>query len=87
MNRVIDMIVAKLFELLAPKIWGAVESAINQWMPEVVRAVVVAVANGAGQVVVDTTDKVTDIIPGTIDDDLIDPIVRNTLDWLQRLGR
>lgn len=52
---------------------------IKSWLPIIIKAVAVAMARSAGQVVVNTTDKVTDIIPGHVDDSIIDPIVRDTM--------
>jgi hypothetical protein len=47
-----------------------------------VKTIVASIAQSAGQFVVNTEDKITDIIPGDIDDKILDPIVTNTLDRL-----
>lgn len=52
---------------------------LKSWLPVIVKTVVTGIAQSAGQLVVNTTDKVTDIIPGQVDDNIIDPIVHDTL--------
>lgn len=70
---------------ISPELLGLVEAKFSEWLPKLTRVVVVAVAQAAGQITVDSADKVTDIIPGKIDDAVIDPIVRNVFDQLGRL--
>lgn len=81
MDRFFSIIADKLFE----PIGGIIEAKLDEWLPIIVKAVVVAVAQAAGQVTVDTIDKVTDIIPGELDDEIVDPIVANALEFLKRL--
>lgn len=50
--------------------------------PNIIRAVVTAIAETGGHLAEDTVDKVTDAIPGTLDDDILDGIVGNVLNRL-----
>lgn len=67
------------------QIIATITDQLKDWLPVIVKTVVTGIAQSAGQLVVNTTDKVTDIIPGHIDDDVIDPIVTNVLDKLGEL--
>jgi len=61
---------------------STIENELKTWVPIFVKTIVASVAQSAGQFVVNTEDKITDIIPGQIDDQVLDPIVTNTLDKL-----
>lgn len=64
-----------------------IKAEIREHMPAIIEAVVKAVAQSAGQIAVTGVDKVTDMIPGDLDDKIIDPIVKNVLgDVLKRFG-
>lgn len=88
MNAILIAIADKLFALLAPKVVKLIEEKFDEWLPKIMKAIIVGTAQAAGQITVNTTDKVTDIIPGNVDDAVIDPIVRQGMDWLNGiLGR
>jgi hypothetical protein len=59
-----------------------IRAELTAWIPIFVKTIVTSVAQSAGQLVVNTEDKITDIIPGDLDDKVLDPIVTNTLDRL-----
>jgi hypothetical protein len=59
-----------------------IKDELTTWIPIFVKTIVASVAQSAGQFVVNTEDKITDIIPGDVDDKILDPIVTNTLDRL-----
>jgi hypothetical protein len=59
-----------------------IKDELTTWIPVFVKTIVASVAQSAGQFVVNTEDKITDIIPGDVDDKILDPIVTNTLDRL-----
>jgi hypothetical protein len=59
-----------------------IKDELTTWIPIFVKTIVASIAQSAGQFVVNTEDKITDIIPGDIDDKILDPIVTNTLDRL-----
>jgi hypothetical protein len=61
-------------------ILGVIRDELKSWLPVIVKTTVTGMAQAAGQLVVNTTDRVTDVIPGDVDDEIIDPIVRNVLD-------
>lgn len=60
---------------------------IREHMPAIIAALVKAAATGGANAVTGGVDKATDLIPGTLDDRLIDPIVEGIAgDFLKRLG-
>ena len=90
MNTIFDLIAAQIWKYLEPKLEKKlqefVKTAFEQWMPVVVKSVVVAVSQSAGQLVVDSADKVTDIIPGKVDDVIVDTLVERTREALSQWG-
>ena len=101
MNAIGAAIAAKLFELIKPwleqqwkqhgpeliaKVEAFIREQFTKWMPTLMKATVVAVAQAAGQLTINTVDKVTDIIPGQVDDQVVDPIVKAGMEQLARWG-
>lgn len=79
-----DPIIDKLWLKFEP--WLAAK--FEEWLPQVMKAALVGAVKGGGQIVIDGTDKVTDIIPGEIDDAIVDPLVQQGIDFLNDiLGR
>jgi hypothetical protein len=75
MNALVAVVVGKLFELLWPKLRDLLVDLFKEWMPKLMEATVVAQLAAAEKLASGTVDKITDAIPGTADDKLIDPIV------------
>ena len=63
----------------------AVVDEIRQQIPVIIKAVVIAVAETAGNAAVTGVDKLTDAIPGEIDDEVIDPLVVRARETLRRI--
>jgi hypothetical protein len=60
---------------------------IRQHMPAIIEALVKAAATGGAQAVTGGVDKATDLIPGTLDDRVLDPLASSIAgDFLRRLG-
>lgn len=59
-----------------------IRAEFTSWLPTFLKAIAVGMVQSAGQVVVNTEDRITDIIPGPIDDAVIDPMVERGLDVL-----
>lgn len=75
----------KLFlEKLWPKLQQLISNKLDEWLPKIMKAAVVGVSQAAGQLAVNTTDKITDIIPTDLDDRIIDPIVQQGMDYLHK---
>jgi hypothetical protein len=68
------------------KIEEFIRAQFTEWFPKLIKATVVSMAQAAGQLTVNTVDKVTDVLPGTLDDRVLDPIVGQAFDALRRLG-
>lgn len=67
------------------QILEAIKAELKTWVPIFIKAIITGIAQSAGQFVVNTEDKITDIIPGQLDDKVLDPMVNNALDKLSEL--
>lgn len=74
-------IVENLFKMLAPMI----EKQLQAWLPTIVKTVAVALAQSAGQLFVNVENKVTDIIPGNLDDKILDSLTKSVFDELHKV--
>jgi hypothetical protein len=75
-----------LAAILIPPLAKAVREELAKQMPVLIRAVIVALTQVAGQFSVNTVDKITDIIPGHLDDEVLDNLVTNAMDALAGFG-
>lgn len=64
-----------------PPIEAAVIAEFEKQMPQLIEAVVRAVATSFGDLVSRTTDRATDMIPGELDD-MVDGVVKNIMGGL-----
>src|SRR5690349_9091079 len=78
-QQLLNLAEAKAQELL-PKIIDTINAEIEKRIPALTAALVTAVAQAVSGAVVRAEDKVTDIIPGPLDDAILDPIVKNAMD-------
>ena len=74
------------WEEVKPKVFEFITEQFNEWMPKIIKAVVVSVAQSAGQLTVDVADKVTDVIPGQVDDYVVDTITDRAREALRQFG-
>lgn len=65
-----------------PELTNAVSDELQKQMPVIIHAVVVAITTTLADAAVRGVDKVTDLVPGQLDDELIDPIVAQIRDRL-----
>lgn len=72
-------------EAQAMKILEAIKAELMTWVPIFIKAIITGIAQSAGQFVVNAENKMTDIIPGQLDDKILDPMVTNALDKLGEL--
>lgn len=70
----------KLLELVADKI----QAEIERRLPLIIEAVVLAVTKTMGDLTVQGVDQLTDMVPGQVDDQIVDPLVRNVRDEINR---
>lgn len=85
MDKFLSAIGNKIADTLFPPVAQLIEKQFEEWLPKIVKAVVVAVAESAGQLVVNQVDRVTDIIPGKLDDEIVDGIANNALEFLKQI--
>ncbi|SHS12950.1 Uncharacterised protein [Mycobacteroides abscessus subsp. abscessus] len=64
----------------------AVVDEIRQQIPVIIKAVVIAIAETVGNTATSGVDKITDAIPGDVDDRIIDPLVARAAEMARRLG-
>lgn len=79
---VFESLGAAIAKYVVPPIIDAITAEFAKHTPELVKAVVAAVMTVGTQLAGDEIDHITDILPGTVDDAVVDPIVRQVLDWL-----
>lgn len=82
-DRLEPFLLAKWKEV-EPKLEVWVKDKFDEWAPRILKTILVGMAQAGGQLVINSTDKVTDFIPGKVDDDVIDPMVRNGMQQLER---
>lgn len=79
-----------LIAALVPELKKFFADEFDQWMPKIIDAIVVSVTKtGLGiaeAAATQTVDKVTDLIPGQVDDQILDPILGNIFDQLRQRG-
>lgn len=68
-----------LGRVLLPPIVAAVERKFDEWMPKLAKVLIVAAAHTTTKTIVDVENKVTDLIPGELDDQVLDPIVADIM--------
>lgn len=73
------------WEEVKPEVFRIIREQFDEWMPQVMKAALVGAVKGGGEIVVDGTDRVTNIIPGEIDDAIIDPLVKQGMDFLETI--
>lgn len=81
-DRLEPFLIAKWKEV-EPKLFAWLDRKWDEFAPKILKTILVGLANGAGQLTVSATDKVTDIIPGPVDDAIIDPIVERGVQQLK----
>lgn len=80
-----DGVVDYVSDKVIPKLVTATREEIQKQFPVLVKAVVTAVAETAGQLTVNTADRITDVIPGKVDDEIIDGLVKRVRDRFKDL--
>lgn len=65
---------------------AAVVDEIRQQIPVIIKAVVIAVAETVGSAAIAEVDKITDAIPGTLDDRIADAVLARATETAKRLG-
>lgn len=65
-----------------PELTNAVSAELQKQMPVIIHAVVVAITTTLSEAAVRGVDKITDLVPGQMDDNFIDPLVQQISDRL-----
>lgn len=73
------------WEEVKPKIFEMIGEQFEEWMPKILKTVLVGTAQATAHIAVEGTDRVTDAIPGQLDDAIIDPIVEQGVQKLRDL--
>lgn len=82
MPSVWETVGAAIAKYVVPPIVDAITAEFEKHTPEIIKAVVAATMTVGTRLAGDQVDTITDLIPGSIDDAVVDPIVRQVLDWL-----
>lgn len=101
MDKILIIIAERLFQLFWPKFlewaekkWDEIQPDLMKWVgekfdefaPKILKTILVGITTSAGQLTVNTTDKVTEIIPGPVDDFVVDQLVDRARDRLGQFG-
>lgn len=73
------------WEEVKPKVFQIIREQFEEWMPKVLKTVLVGTAQATAHIAVEGADRVTDAIPGQLDDDILDPIVEQGVQKLRDL--
>lgn len=78
-------IASELLAELKPVIVNTIAAEVQKQIPVVIHAVVIAITETLGKAAEQGVDKVTDLIPGQLDDQLFDPIMARVNELLKGL--
>lgn len=82
MDSILEKIVGKLWALMKKQL----KEEFDEQKSEIATVVVTTMIEVAGQLTVNTVDKVTEIIPGKVDDWVVDQIKNSVRDRLAQFG-
>jgi hypothetical protein len=74
------------WEEVKPKLFEFIKEQFAEFFPQILKTITVGMASSAGQLVVREADKVTEAIPGQVDDFVVDTIVDRSRDMLRQFG-
>lgn len=90
LTELITDVINQTMETWMPKLGVMVEENLDakmaEWLPKIIKAVIIATTQAVRHIAVDSGDKLTDLIPGTVDDAVFDPLVKNVSDILGKIG-
>lgn len=97
MNGLIALVAQKIWEALEPwlkakweevkpEIFKFIKDQFSEWIPQILKTIIVGMSSAGAQLTVNTADKVTEIIPGQVDDYVVDTIVDRAREVLGPLG-
>lgn len=75
--------IEKKFDEVWPRLMEKIEDKFDEYMPKIMKAVLIAIATAFANFGQRTGDKITDLIPGTLDDAFFDPIVADAMNKLR----
>lgn len=70
---------------LIPKVVQAINDNLDAWLPKIVKTIIITISQYGGQLLEDTNKKITDIIPGQMDDAVLDPIANTVGEILKQI--
>lgn len=69
-----------------PKLFEMVKKELQDWLPQILKTITVGLASAAGQLVVKEADRITDVIPGPVDDFVVDKVIDQSRAMLRQFG-
>jgi hypothetical protein len=73
-------------KILVIQVMDAISKELEDRIPAMTAALVTAVTEAVAQVAVQGVDKITDVIPGQLDDEILDPIVARAVEIFRQFG-
>jgi hypothetical protein len=86
LEKLITDVIDSTLETWGPKIGKIIDDNLEAWLPRIIKAIIIATSQAVRGIAVDSEDKLTDMIPGEIDDAVFDPIVKRISDTIGKLG-
>jgi hypothetical protein len=86
LEQVITHTIDSTLETWGPKIGRIIDEHMAEWLPKIIKAIIVATTQAVRHIAVDSGDKLTDLIPGQMDDAVFDPLIKNISDILGKIG-
>lgn len=70
---------------IKPKVFETIREQFEEWMPKILKTILVGTAQATAHIAIEGTDRVTNAIPGQLDDQILDPIVEQGVNVLRDL--
>jgi len=86
LEQLITDVIDSSLEMWGPKIGKIIDDNMAEWLPKIIKAIIIATSQAVRGIAVDSEDKLTDMIPGQLDDAIFDPIVKSISDTIGKLG-
>jgi hypothetical protein len=86
LEQLITNVINSSLETWGPKIGKIIDTNLADWLPKFIKAIIIGTSQAVRSIAVDSEDKLTDMIPGEMDDAILDPIVKRISDTIGKLG-
>jgi len=86
LEKLITDVIDQSLEAWGPKIGRIIDDNMAEWLPKIIKAIIIATSQAVRGIAVNAEDKLTDMIPGEMDDKIFDTLSRNISETIGKLG-